>query len=216
MYISRVEIDIHNRKKIKELTHLGAYHNWVEQSFPKEVNSKTRTRKLWRIDKIKGVNYLIVLSSKKPDLHLLESYGVENTASTKNYNDYLSSLKEGQKMRFRVVLNPVITLSRGSGQRGVTKPHVTVEYQMKYLLDRSERNGFLLNKDEFTIVERGYETFRKTNQKTIRLIKVIYEGILTVNNINIFRKTLVNGFGKKKAYGFGMMTVIPVVDENGN
>lgn len=33
MYLSRVEIDVKNRYKTKELTHLGAFHNWVEQSF---------------------------------------------------------------------------------------------------------------------------------------------------------------------------------------
>ena len=29
MYISRVEIDDRNRRKINDLSHLGAYHNWV-------------------------------------------------------------------------------------------------------------------------------------------------------------------------------------------
>ncbi|WP_449261930.1 type I-E CRISPR-associated protein Cas6/Cse3/CasE, partial [Escherichia coli] len=50
MYISRVELDIYNRQKIRDLTHLGAYHNWVEQSF-REDNG-VRSRKLWRLDKI--------------------------------------------------------------------------------------------------------------------------------------------------------------------
>lgn len=36
MYLSRVEIDSQNRRKTKDLTHVGAYHNWVEQSFPAE------------------------------------------------------------------------------------------------------------------------------------------------------------------------------------
>ena len=50
MYISRVELDIYNRQKIRDLTHLGAYHNWVEQSFREE--SGVRSRKLWRLDNI--------------------------------------------------------------------------------------------------------------------------------------------------------------------
>ena len=50
MYISRVEIDSENRRKIKDLTHLGAFHNWVEQSFPDEFDKEIRSRKLWRID----------------------------------------------------------------------------------------------------------------------------------------------------------------------
>lgn len=32
MYLSQVEIDIQNRQKIRELSHLGAFHHWVEQS----------------------------------------------------------------------------------------------------------------------------------------------------------------------------------------
>lgn len=38
MYISRVEVDVKNRKKIKNLSHVAAYHSWVEDSFPKEKN----------------------------------------------------------------------------------------------------------------------------------------------------------------------------------
>ena len=39
MYLSRVEIDFANRKKIKDLSHLGAYHSWVEESFPWEISA---------------------------------------------------------------------------------------------------------------------------------------------------------------------------------
>lgn len=35
MYLSRVEIDTKNRKKMRDLTHVGVYHAWVEDSFPK-------------------------------------------------------------------------------------------------------------------------------------------------------------------------------------
>ena len=73
MYISRVEVDIYNRQKIRDLTHLGAYHNWVEQSF-KEAG--VRSRKLWRIDKINNKKYLLLVSGEKPDVELLEKYGV--------------------------------------------------------------------------------------------------------------------------------------------
>ena len=37
MYISRVEIDRYNRRKVRDLTHVGAYHAWVEESFPSEL-----------------------------------------------------------------------------------------------------------------------------------------------------------------------------------
>ena len=69
MYLSRVEIDVLDRRKIRDLTHLGAYHNWVETSFPDEISQDIRSRKLWRIDKINDHLYLLVVSEGKPDLN---------------------------------------------------------------------------------------------------------------------------------------------------
>jgi CRISPR system Cascade subunit CasE len=43
----------------------------------------------------------------------------------------------------------------------------------------------------------------------IRLSKATYEGILRVTDKDLFYHTLTDGIGKKKAYGFGLMTVIP-------
>lgn len=40
MYLSRVEIDTNDRQKISDLTHLGSYHNWVEQSFLMRLNKE--------------------------------------------------------------------------------------------------------------------------------------------------------------------------------
>ncbi len=42
MYISRVEIDTNNRQKLRDLYHLGAYHNWVENCFPNELKKKSK------------------------------------------------------------------------------------------------------------------------------------------------------------------------------
>lgn len=46
---------------MKDLTHLGCYHAWVEDSFP-EFSKENRPRKLWRIDNIYDKYYLLVLS----------------------------------------------------------------------------------------------------------------------------------------------------------
>jgi len=200
MYISRVEIDRTNRRKIRCLTHIGAYHAWVEESFPEEMEQSIRTRKLWRIDRIQDKDYLIIVSENKPDLQRLEKYGVSGSAQTKDYQQFLDNIYTGSRMKFRVVLNPVISLvSPDNLKRGIVKPHVTSEYQM--------------NKEDFSIVERGYEVFKKA-VKPIRLIKVVYEGILTVSDADLFKKLLTEGMGKKKAYGFGLMTVIPLGNES--
>lgn len=209
MYLSRVEIDINNRRKTRDLTHVGAYHNWVEQSFPAEQEKSYRSRKLWRVDPIGGKQYLLIVSETEPDLTRLERYGVEGSAETKNYDTFLDQIQKGQSFHFRVTLNPVVSLSKGKGERGRVVPHVTVKQQMQFFLNRVQKNGFYVEEDHCTIVERGYVLFKKKNERPLRLSRVTFEGRLTVQNLEQFRKTLVHGFGKKKAYGFGMITVVP-------
>ncbi|MCI6041981.1 type I-E CRISPR-associated protein Cas6/Cse3/CasE [bacterium] len=210
MYLSRVEIDILDRRKIKELTHLGAYHNWVEMSFPDEVDQEIRTRKLWRIDRIRDHLYLLIVSENKPNLEALERYGVSSSAKTKDYDKFLDSISEGELYRFRVTLNPVRAVSQGEGKRGRVMPEITAEQQLAFLESRAERLGFKLMPEEYQIVERSWEPFRKKGQRMMRLSKATYEGILKVTDEELFYNTLTKGIGKKKAYGFGLMTVIPL------
>lgn len=212
MYISQVEIDLNNRRKIRDLTHLGAYHNWVEMSFPEEINQKERSRKLWRIDRIGDRTFLLIVSEVKPDLKTLEKYGVVNTAKTKDYEKFLEKLKEGQTLRFRVALNPVISkMDENTKGRGKIYPCYNIEDQRKFLLDRSLKNGFELKDEDFQIVERAHPLLKKRGMKHVKLNKVVYEGKLKIKDREKFIKTLKEGIGREKAYGFGMMTVIPVM-----
>lgn len=213
MYLSRVQIDSHNRQKIKDLTHAGAYHNWVETSFPEEFKAGERSRKLWRLDRLQGKDYLLIVSEEEPDKDQLERYGVPGTAASKSYDHFLSQIETGMRLGFRVTLNPVISKSSGEkGERGRVMPHVTEAYQRQFLLDRAEKNGFLLKEDDFKIVESKRALVKKSGQRNLRLIQVTYEGQLIVADKDQFIKTLTQGFGKKKAYGFGLMTIIPLRD----
>lgn len=210
MYISRVEVDIFNRKKTRDLMHLGAYHSWVEDSFPEEKEKQIRSRKLWRIDVIDKKMYLIVVSENMPDLTLLEKYGVEGSAQTKDYDGFLKKIKNGDVMRFRVTLNPVVSESLGEGKRGRIKPCYDEKSQIQFLLDRSNINGFSVDIESLLLKEKGMSLLKKRGFGQINFVKIVFEGILKVEDADIFRKLLVTGLGKHKAYGFGLMTVIPV------
>ena len=210
MYLSRVAIDRQNRRKIKDLTHLGAYHNWVESSFPDEFKKNIRSRKLWRIDMLQGQKYLLLVSDEKPDLQAFEKYGIPGSAQTKSYDRFLDSIEKNRIYRFRVTLNTVKALSQGVGKRGKIVPEITSECQMRFLESRAKKLGFELVPYEYQIVDRSWEPFRKERQRMIRLSKATFEGMLKVTDKDLFYHTLTEGIGKKKAYGFGLMTVIPV------
>ena len=81
---------------------------------------------------------------------------------------------------------------------------------MKFLLDRSEKNGFELEENGFQIVEKSHPILRRKGTRHIKLNKVVYEGKLKIIDKEKFLKILTYGMGREKAYGFGMITVIPV------
>ncbi len=208
MYLSRVEIDREDRTVMRKLSHLGAYHNWVEQAFPGEVREGTRSRKLWRIDQIAGKSYLLVVSESQPDPGQMEVYAVKGSFACKEYDPFLRSIKKGDSYRFRVTLNPVRSVIEAGMKRGKVYPLYAEADQRRFFLDRTAKYGFHVEEDQVLIVEKGEETLRKQGKRGTSLIKAVYEGQLTVEDPAAFADLLCHGMGREKAYGFGLMTVI--------
>ena len=71
------------------------------------------------------------------------------------------------------------------------------------------KRGFRIPPDGAYITESNWKIFSKgdSNQK-VRILEVVFEGDLCVENADIFRNTLINGIGREKAYGMGMLTVV--------
>lgn len=210
MYLSRVEINYEDRNVFRKLNHLGAFHNWVEQSFPEEIHENIRSRKLWRIDSLNGKKYLLLVSESKPNLELFEKYGKKFTAESKDYSKFISYLENGQRVKFRITLNPTVSKMGNGKSRGRVYPLLKEEDQLKYLTNRSDKHGFHLEPGEFYLLRSYFESIKKKNSE-VKIVKAEFQGELTIIDKNKFVDMLVNGMGKKKAYGCGMMTVIPVV-----
>lgn len=207
LYLSRVEIDSTNRRKLKNLTHLGAYHDWVEKCFPEEIKNHERQRHLWRIDDFKGKSYLLLLSSDRPDEEELLRYGVDGTVMVRNYDEFMDKLNVGQIMMFKLTANPIHC------KDGKVYPHVTVEQQSKWLLDRAKGLGFdILESDgipSFSVINREWQVLKRKGGRSVKLSKVTYQGYLKIVDLDLFRSALLKGVGREKAFGMGLMTVIP-------
>lgn len=218
MYLSRVQIDVADRRKTKDLTQLSAFHNWVEQSFPDEINNGKRLRHLWRIDQLNGKKYLLLLSENIPNEQQLLRYGVHDTVITKSYDRLLNSIKNGQLLQFRLTANPTHTVLKPGAKQGRVVPHITVNYQRKWLIERSKKLGFELetpaNKSTFDIISRDWPLLSYKSGRRLRLSRVTFEGILRVEDTDQFKQTLINGIGREKAFGMGLMTVIPRINND--
>ena len=218
MYLSRVEVATRDALRMRELTHLGAYHNWVEQSFPLEIQNGVRLRHLWRIDRLAGKTYLLLVSEDQPNLKQLEVHGVPGTAMSKDYDSFLTRIQSGQIFQFRLTANPSYAVPQAGKKNSKIYPHITVAQQKRWLQERQARLGFEFLSQEislgaqpsFEIVDREWHLLRRhTGRKTVKLSSVTFEGMLKVVDATKFKDALTHGIGREKAFGMGLMTVIP-------
>ena len=207
MYLSRVELDDRNRRTMEALAAPQKLHGAVESAF-----SGPRSRRLWRLDRLNGKLYLLLLSEDKPELaHLAEQFGPQQAQpQTRDYAPLLARIEAGSLWQFRLTANPTRSCP-GSGARGAVRAHTTVAHQEQWLLDRAARHGFALTPESFAVTGSRWLQFHKGGDRrhVVTLLSVTYEGVLEVTDAETFRQTLTQGLGRGKAYGLGLMTVLP-------
>ncbi len=205
MYLSRIAIDVKKYASMKALYNLEKLHGMVESSFPGK-----RRRNLWRLDHMGGETYLLLLSSVPPQTNTLpEQIGYNHSAwETKAYDSLLKRITEGSQWYFRLTVNPTTATPMEGNKRGKVKAITIVPKQREWLIRQGTKKGFLLEEERFDVSQSEWKTIKKTNRE-INILAVTFEGILTVTDAEAFRQTLTSGIGREKAYGMGLITVIP-------
>lgn len=210
MYLSRVELEPARRATMRALAAPQKLHGAVESAFPGE-----RRRRLWRLDTLNGKLYLLLLSEDMPDLSALaHQFGplhAEKPFETRDYAPLLQRIQAGGVWQFRLTANPTKSAApAATGARGKVRAHATVEYQCQWLAQRAEKHGFSLDPNAFTVTSSHWLRFYKgaERERPVSLLAVTYEGLLTVTDAALFRRTLTEGIGRGKAYGLGLLTVM--------
>lgn len=215
MYLSRIALDANRRGTMRALASPEILHGAVEAGFPPSPDG-TRARRLWRVDRLGKTYYLLVLSAQQPDFsHLAAQFGYpdsERPWETKAYDPLLGRLRPGQVWSFRLRANPVRSSLRekdGASGRGKVFAHVTQAQQKQWLLARAQRCGFTLAEDTFDVVHTEWKRFRKSGGggHEVILRTATFEGLLTVSDSERFKRALLSGIGRAKAYGCGLLTV---------
>lgn len=203
MYLSRIELDTNNRKTMKALACPQLFHGAVASLFSRGE------RYLWRVDRVGDKLYLLISCHEKPEISSVAGQFGAAPGETLKYDYFLGNIQNDDIWHFRLRANPVINVKQEDGTRGKILAHVTVEQQKNWLLKRSEKNGFSLNEDQFTVVNSEWLSFSKGNDngRQVTIHAVTFEGFLTVKDADAFRIALTEGIGRGRAYGLGMITV---------
>lgn len=225
MYLSQCEINPNKQLARQVLASRQRIHAMVLSCFPRSAKEENG-RVLWRIDKRRNGIYLLIVSKLKPDLTVVQEqvgWSHPDTAKVLSYNRFLGNLTESGYYQFRLVVNPVRSVHSGAGTVRRKIPHTTVKAQKQWLLDKCEQYGFEIPMvseissgaeeatEAFQVVSR--DTFSFTKEKGKRKVTITtatYEGILKIKNIDRLKLALIEGIGRAKAYGCGMLTIIPL------
>lgn len=208
MYLSRVPLDISKRKTQIAMVSPNKIHGAVEKAF-----SEKQDRNLWRIDMLRGKAYLLILSVEKPDLAgIAAQFGFAgDCGESKKYDGLLKHIEKGSVWQFRLAANPVHSI-KGEKKRGKVVAHTSEKCQLKWLDNQAAKRGFRIPPDAAYVVESNWRIFNKRNSnQKVRLLEVVFEGKLCVEDADVFRDALVNGIGREKAYGMGMLTIMRTV-----
>ena len=217
MYLTRFRFNPVRRGAQRLIASPHALHAAVLAEFPDPSPAETG-RVLWRLDQAARSALLYIVSPRRPDLtHLAEQAGwptLEDGWEVKDYQPLLDRIEAGQRYRFRLTANPTHAVRGPGGARGKLYGHVTAAQQERWLLDRQERAGFVVEEpaeDERSLVvrDRRLVTFRR-GDTAVTLQIASYEGVLQVTDRVAFVTALGFGLGRAKGYGCGLLTVAPV------
>jgi CRISPR system Cascade subunit CasE len=156
------------------------------------------------------------------------------------YGPFLDRLTAGSRWGFRLTANPVHHIRRKDGEPTKRTAHLTPVHQKGWLLDpvRQERAGFRItekpqdkrllpsgtthnnhvhhgDRHELTVRDERALSFAKSPQdrspaRRVRVVTVTFDGHLEITDPDALRRTLTQGLGKAKAYGCGLMTLVPL------
>jgi len=167
-------------------------HKLVYNLFPGEKRNFLFLDKAGRYDE----RTILIISLEKPiesNLGLLQSKVIpEHFLDHPNY-------------AFEVRMNPV---TRRSDNRK-TIP-ITGEDSLKsWFIKKQDSWGIEILTDKLEVFDTGLQKFNK-GENTIYHNKATFRGILTVKNKDLFRTSFENGLGRGKAFGFGLLQLVPI------
>ncbi|EAW4436457.1 type I-E CRISPR-associated protein Cas6/Cse3/CasE [Salmonella enterica] len=212
MYLSR--ITLHTAQLVpSQLLHLverGEYvmHQWLWKFFP---GGKER-QFLYRREELQGAFRFFVLSQERP---------AESAIFDVQCRPFAPELSVGQILRFTLRANPTICkagkrhdLLMEAKRQVKTQPDSrdiwTYQQQaaLEWLSRQGEQNGFSL-REASVDAYRQQQIRREKSRQMIQFSSVDYAGVLVVNNPVLFLQRLVQGYGKSRAFGCGMMLIKP-------
>lgn len=204
MYFTALTFDLHSPMTYRFLNNPECAHAEILSLFP-----DGSPRPLFRIDDAKDGKIVYMVSQDMPDVNRWNNrFAIDRNASlcrSASYDRFLETVKNGDVLNFKITAAPTKTTE---GKKISLNYRTAMEWMERKIKDAgaSVIDGTLLQTDERAV------RFKKNPHSDAHIYyrSRTYEGVLTVTDRERFTKMLTEGIGRQKAYGCGMMTVVPM------
>ncbi len=182
----------------EKITDTYSLHRVVYDQFPRDIdnNREGRSLPLWDECYSGSTRKLIVLSSVKPKT--AEGLFIKHRTTI----EFPYNVLEQQNYVFKITVNPV----RQSNSKAV--PIRDRAAITDWFFQKAEEHGFEVVQPFFEIKKVYADIFTKKNQKVV-LNKARIQGALRVTDKQLFTASVLNGIGRAKSFGCGLLQVIP-------
>lgn len=223
MWLHRIHLDPRCREARRDLADHYQLHSTLCRAFSTPDKKCTENSFLWRLEPetdLTGCPRILVQSRVKADWEAIgiDGWLVEADAPIDLVERLkLNEVRTGQRFRFRLRANPSVT--RGGKRQGLLR----LEEQEQWLIRKAALHGFTLPRlvsfdlsesfPERCDVHVSHEQMLSGKQHSgngIRIFSVLFNGVLTVADPDVFRQALGSGIGHGKALGLGLLSAVPL------
>jgi CRISPR system Cascade subunit CasE len=222
MFLQRIRLNLRCREARRDLADPYQLHSTLCRAFSPPDKKCLEGEFLWRLEpETDSLGPRILVQSRaKPDWGGISGQGWLSKADPsidliERLN--LDSLKSGQRFRFRLRANPCV--KRNGKRLGL----LHLEEQEAWIERKGLQHGFSLSQPatfdspessrERIDVQVSQEQMFRGRQHTgnaIQIYSVLYDGFLSVTQVEKFREALRTGIGHGKAMGLGLLSVAPM------
>lgn len=235
IYLSRLIINLDSRAVRRDLADCQALHRTIMRAFPTVTEGSEGARErfgvLFRLEEGRRTGAppsLLVQSRIEPDWaglpegYLLETADAPVNPACKRVDERYGALAPGAVLRFRLRANPTRKVETKSGPDGARRNGRRIGLRneaerIAWLQRKGETGGFRLRavrgQPLVANAQTGLETVTGSRARAggstahLTFEAVLFEGILEVTDPDCFLKTLAEGIGPAKAYGFGLLSI---------
>jgi CRISPR system Cascade subunit CasE len=201
MYLSKLVLNERDRTVQRDLSNAHALHQRIMQAFPDEQRESPRAD--WNVlfRQEPDSDTILVQSEIEPNWACLPQLYLRDH-DTKPFNLQTSQLEAGRIVQFRLKANP----SKRDRQTGKRIGMFHEPDQMAWLERQGVQHGFKIMVVDVIPVPSVFGIKAQKNFP-IKIFSVLYQGILKINDPQLFMDAIRQGIGHGRSYGCGLLSI---------